>query len=91
MTQPLPVPLDPSVYRRLLRLSGGRKAVPKGGSLDRELIETLNMAVKVGAARERSRVLRLAAKADSGAFFEETKGWIARLCQAVQSGEDAKP
>jgi len=87
MGQPAPEPLAPAVYRRLLRLSGGRKAVPKGGSLDLELIETLNMAVKVGAARERSRVLLLAAKAGAGAFFEETKGWIAKLVQAVQDGE----
>lgn len=87
MTQPLPVPLAPSVYRRLLRLSGGRKAVPRGGSLDRELIETLNMAVRVGVHRERKRTVGLMNKAGSGSFFDETKGWIAKLVQAVQSGE----
>lgn len=87
MTQPLPEPLAPSVYRRLLRLSGGRKAVPKGGSLDRELIETLNMAVRVGVHRERKRTVGLMNKAGAGAFFEETKGWIAKLVQAVQTGE----
>ena len=72
MTQPLPVPLAPSVYRRLLRLSGGRAAVPKGGSLDLELIETLNLAVHVGAIRARLRMIRLIGDAIGSKASRET-------------------
>lgn len=77
--------MDRVVYRRLLRMMGGRAKVPRGSDADETLKQCVWGAMIRGASLERDHALKIIAAGRDGAFFYATAEVLRKVERAVCS------